>query len=420
MDIAYEFLQRVFIAIGVGAMIGLEREYSVKQRTVGMRSFALVSFLGCISALLANPSLMEAPFGLAYLPYIGLVMVIGYSFSIYYFLAIKKEILGVTTVLVLPLAYLFGMLIGMGFLVEAVIAAILVTILLYSRRYSHMFVSHLTEAELADALLFATVLFIVYPLLPAEPIYVLGLELALPRIAEAIVLFSLVSFAGFIAVRLLGPKALPLTGFFAGFVSALYVVASYANFSKKRGADQASLSSGIFSANIASLLGDVIVLAYLNASLLLRLALPLGGMLLLLGAASLFFWRKSRHLPLKLTQPFSVVQAAKFAVAFFFVTLAIQALSRFGSGAVYLLSFLSGAVSVTPVVVSLALEAIGPGAVLTQSTAAQAVMAAIIGGMLAKSGVLFFSASPQQKRAAIPVLLASAAIGGFAFILSGA
>ncbi|VVC71989.1 Uncharacterised protein [uncultured archaeon] len=412
MELAFEFLKRVFISLCLGAMIGLEREYSVRQKTVGMRSFALVAFLGCLSAMLADPSLIKAPFDLSLLPYIGLIMTIGYSFAIYYFIASRKEKLAVTTVLVIPFAYIFGLLVGTGFIIEAVIASVVITVLLYSRRYTHVFVEHLTEEEITDALEFAVIVFVVYWLLPAEPVTLLGMQLALRRIVETIVLFSLVSFTGFIAVRVLGSRALQFAGFFAGFVSALSVVATYSNFSRKRGADQSYLASGILAANVASLLGDLIIIAYANTALFQSVIIPMGLMLLLLLASALFFMRRKSHLALKLLQPFSVPQAAKFAIAFFIVTLALQALSGFG-GAVYIVSFLGGAVSVTPVVVSIALQA---GAALSYPEAAQAVMAAVFGGMVLKSGVLLFSASGFQRRTAFPLLLSAIALGAAAFL----
>ena len=415
VDVAFEFLKRVFIAIGIGAMIGIEREYSVRQKTVGMRSFALVSFFGCITAILASGELLKAPFELGLLPYIGLITVIGYSFGIYYFIASRKEKLAVTTVLVLPFSYVFGLLVGSGFVLEPVIAAVVVTVLLYSRRYTHVFVEHLTEEEITDALEFAVVVFVIYWLLPSEPVTLMGIEFALRRIVETIVLFSLVSFAGFIAVRLIGPRALQLTGFFAGFVSALSVVANYSNFSKKRGAAQLPLASGMLAANVASILSDAAILGYVNAALLSALALPLGAMAAGLSASALLFMHGSSHPPIRLTQPFSVPQAAKFAVAFFAVTVATQILSD-ASGAILFISFLGGAASVTPVVVSMALQA---GDTLSYSVAAQAVMTAVIGGMLAKSGVLLLSASKEQKRTTLPLLLAITALGSALFLLFG-
>lgn len=414
MELLLEFLKRVILSIGIGAMIGLEREYSAKQQTAGIRSFALVSFLGCLIVLLSQSVLFELPFEFAYLPYVGFVMVVIYSFLVFYFLAQKKETFGLTTTLALPLAYLFGMFVGFGFFMEAIIAAVIVTILLYSRRYSHVFVENLSEHEVADALQFAIVLFVIYPLLPVEPVSFFGIQLMLKRLVEVIILVSLISFAGFISLRIVGNKALPVTGFLGGFVSSLSVVASFSNMSKKRNADCASLASGILAANTASLLGDALILLVANYLLFAALAPAISAMLLVLAFSSLLFGSKKEFFKPNLDQPFSVVSATKFALAFFAVSIVLELVSGL-SGAVYLVSFLTGMVSVTPVVVSLAFEA---GAVIPTSIAVQSIVLAIIAGMIVKVGVLFFSAAPALRNRVAPILVLTAIIGAAAILLT--
>lgn len=413
----YDFLQRIILSIGIGALIGLEREYSAKQQTTGIRSFALVAFLGCLSVLFSQSIVLQLPYEFVFLPYLGFVLVSVYSFLVFYFVAEKKERITITTTLALPLTFLFGMLVGFGFFAEAIIAAVLATILLYSRRYSHVFVEHLTETEIADALQFAIVLFLVYPLLPAEPITVFGLHLLLRRIAEIIIIVCLISFGGFLAIRLTGTKALPLTGFFGGLVSSLSVVGSFSNFSKSRASDSGMLSSGIFAACTASILSDAAILAYANAPLLYAVAPTFGALTLVLLAASLLYGRRAQKFELELSQPFSVKFAAKFALAFFVITILMDLLSGYdGGGALYVLSFIGGMVSVTPVVVSFAL---GAGTTVTYAVASHGILLAIIAGMLTKTAVLIMAASPDLSKRVVPILVISAAMGAAALLLTG-
>jgi len=418
MGVEYEFLQRMILSIGIGGLIGLEREFTGKQRTTGIRSFALMSLIGCMSALLSKPILFEVPAELAYLPYIGFVMAVVYSFLVFYFISEKKETIGITTTLALPLTYLLGMLVGFGYLIEPIIAAVLVTILLYARRYSHMFVEHLTEEEIADALQFAIILFIVYPLLPSEPIVIFGTELLLRRLVEIIVLFSLISFAGFLAIRLRGTKALPITGFFAGFVSSLGVVSSFSNYSKKRGADTNSLASGIFTANLSSIFSDVLIIAFISPALVVMIAPSLILAAIPLFLAALLFRTKVQGFRFTPSQPFSVIHATKFGFAFFALTLLINAVPHLGLDGtpytIYVVSFLGGFVSVTPVAVSLAL---GAGTTIPYEVASRSVLLAIIAGLLAKSGIILVSASPQLRSKAMPVLLLVASLVMVSFML---
>ncbi len=417
MPIEYEFLQRALLSLCVGALIGLEREYTKKQQTVGLRSFALVSLLGCISVLLSQPLLFPLPIELPYLPYLGLIIVIGYAFLVYYFMA-KKQFFGITTTLALPLTYLFGMFIGYGLFLDAIIAAVLLTLLLYSRRYSHIFVSHLTEVELADALQFAIVLFVIYPILPDAPLAILGVDLMLKRFVEIIIVLSVMSFLGFIAIRLVGQRILPLTGFLAGFVSALSVIATFCNHSRDRGADPWTFSAGVSAASISSLLGDVIILAYACAPLLLLLFPAYLIMMAALVVASLPFFRHKEHsdFRVELGQPFSVLYGAKFALAFFIVLIVTQYVSAFGSGALLVASFLAGLASVTSVVVSIALQV--SSGTLPVTEGARAVFVATFAGLIAKMGVLAFAASPELKKKSLPVLAVAMIAGLVALLLT--
>lgn len=412
-----EFLQRALLSLGVGALIGLEREYTKKQQTVGLRSFALVSLLGCLTVLLSQPLLFPLPIELPFLPYIGLVVVIGYAFLVYYFMA-QKQFFGITTTLALPLTYLFGMFIGYGFFLPAIIGAVVLTLLLYSRRYSHVFVKHLTEEEIADALQFAIVLFIIYPILPAETFTLFGLDVAVKKFVEIVIVLSLMSFAGFIAVRLVGQRALPLTAFFGGLVSALSVVATFSNRSKEHGADQWVFSAGVSAASIASLLGDIIIMAYISAPLLSLLFPSYVVMVavLLLASVPLFKHEPRREFKVELGQPFSVIYGTKFAAAFLVVLLVTQYVSAFGMGALLATSFLAGLASVSSVVVSISLE-VSTG-VLPISDGARAIFAATLAGLLAKSAVLAFAASPELKKRSLPMLVAAMLLGLVALFLT--
>jgi uncharacterized membrane protein (DUF4010 family) len=386
----------------------------MKQQTVGMRTFALASLLGSVVGLVSGPDFGSQGGALSLFPVLAFAMVIGYSFMIYYFLAKKKDSLGLTTMLSIPLAFIFGMMIGFGLIFEAITGAILLTLILYSRRYSHVFVKHLTEAEISDALQFAIVLFIIYPVLPSGEVTLYGLSFPLRKLVETIVVFSLISFAGFLATRLLGSRALPTMGFFAGFVSALSVVVTFSDFAKKSEAGARALASGIIAANIASIAGDIIILGYADRALLSQTLLPLAVMILTLAVAAALYRNQEGAPSFRIIQPFSVLNASKFAVAFFVVTAALQLISSLGAGAVYLVSFLGGMVSVTPVVVSLAF---GAGTEITLQSASQGVIAAVLGGMLVKTGVLAFAAPARLRNLAAPFLAAASVLGLLCFLL---
>jgi uncharacterized membrane protein (DUF4010 family) len=262
------------------------------------------------------------------------------------------------------------------------------------------------------------VLFIAYPMLSDVPLTLFGLEVPIKKFVEIIIILSLISFLGFLVVRFIGQRAIPLTGFFAGFVSALAVTASLSERSKQARVDQWVLCAGIAAANIASLLGDVLVLLYISAPLLATLYPTYAVMVLALLLASLPFFKHqpNRAFTIKLGQPFSVISGLKFALVIFIIMVVTQYISTMGSSALYVASFFSGIVSITSVVVSLSLQAsLGN---LSLGEAARGIFLAIAGGWLMKAGVVMVGAAPELRRRIFPVLVLALGAGIAALLLT--
>ena len=417
MSFELEFFQRLLLSMAAGALIGIEREYSKRQQTVGVRSFALVSLLGCLSVLLSEPIMFALPIELPFLPYIGLLVVIGYAFMIYYFLA-KKNFFGITTTLALPLAYIFGMFIGYGYFLAAIIGTVVTTLILYSQRYSHMFVQQLTEEEVADALRFAIVLFIAYPLIGNEPLALFGLVVPLKQFVELIILVSFISFVGFVSVRFAGQKAIPLTGFFAGLVSSLAVTLTLSSRSKEYKIDMWVLCAGIAAASIASIVGDIAILAYASMPLLLVIypTLAVMSIVLLLASIPFFKHKPDRSFTMKISQPFSVISGLKFGLVYLAILLLTEYVARMGEGALIATSFFAGIASVTSVVVSLSLQ-VSAGTVAVNE-AARGIFASLVGAWVVKSAVIFASASPDLRKKILPLLGAALLCGMVAMLLT--
>lgn len=210
------FLQEILLSIAVGALIGVEREHTKHQIITGVRTIALISLLGTLSVMIS-----KLASNLIYVPYLCLLAVIGCTFLLYYFRAKKLEAIGMTTVLTLPLAFILGIMIGFDLYIEAISGAILTTILLLSRDYSHLFVKKLTDAEIADAMLFGIICFIIYPIAfvmsPPTPVILYGgFSINLQSFLFVVIIVSLISFISFLLLRFWGQKALPLTGFLGG------------------------------------------------------------------------------------------------------------------------------------------------------------------------------------------------------------
>ena len=209
---------RLAIALGIGLLIGAERERrkgsGPSRAPAGIRTFALASLVGGLSLAVGGEALLAvAAVGVAALS------VVSYKQK-------SQEDPGFTTAVALLTALILGAL-AMREPALAAGFAVVVAALLAARTRLHRFVQHvLTERELHDALLFAAATLVVLPLTPDHPVGPFGV--LNPRtLWKLAVLVMSISAAGYIALRVLGPRfGLPLAGFASGFVSSAATIGS--------------------------------------------------------------------------------------------------------------------------------------------------------------------------------------------------
>jgi uncharacterized membrane protein (DUF4010 family) len=125
----------------------------------------------------------------------------------------------------------------------------------------------LSDREVNAALTFLVIALVVLPLLPNHPVDPWG-------IANPTTLWLLfvqiagVGFAGYIAVRALGPaRGLALAGFFAGLVSSTAATFSMSRRAKSEPALAGPLATGIVLANVASAAAQLLIVAVADPAL---------------------------------------------------------------------------------------------------------------------------------------------------------
>jgi len=226
---------RLGIALALGLLVGVERERRKGQgghRTpAGIRTFAIVTLLGAVAALL-SPVLTAIGFvGVAALAALG-------------FAKDKSPDPGATTEVALLVMFLVGSL-TMRDPSRATVVGITVAVLLAARERLHRFVRDvLTAQELADGLALAAAALIVLPLLPDRA---LGPFSALnPRMLwRLVVLVMAIGAGGHVLSRGLGPRAgLPVIGFASGFVSGTAAIGSMGAKAKESEVQRLGATSG--------------------------------------------------------------------------------------------------------------------------------------------------------------------------------
>ena len=206
------------VALGLGLLIGLERERSEGEgpfrRPAGIRTFALCALGGALAVHVGGVVLLATIAAAT-----AALAVISYVRS-------ADDDPGLTTEVGLVLAPLLGGL-AMTDMELASGLGVAVAALFAGKALVHNFVKRsLTEEELRDGLLLAAATFIVWPQLPDRgmgPFDALN-----PHTLWLLVILVLsVGAAGHIAMRSLGARyGLPIAGFASGFVSSTATIGS--------------------------------------------------------------------------------------------------------------------------------------------------------------------------------------------------
>lgn len=258
---------RLGIALGIGLLIGIERERRKGSGPVraeaGMRTFSVAALLGAVTMLLGSELLLSVAIG-----GVALLAAIGYRRGI-------KEDPGMTTEITLILTLLLGALA----MQEPPLAAALgagVAILLAARSRMHHFAKAvLTEREFNDALMLAAATLVVLPLIPDRHIGPFD-AINLHSTWTIVVLMLGIGAAGHIALRAIGPRfGLAIAGFAAGFVSSAATIGSMGTKARSNPELLRSAASGAVLSTIATIVQMAIVLAATSMDTLQAMALPL-------------------------------------------------------------------------------------------------------------------------------------------------
>ena len=268
---------RLAIALGIGLLIGVERERrkgtGPTRAPAGIRTFALVSLLGGISLAVGSELLLAATaLGVAGLS------IVAYKLK-------SRHDPGFTTAIALTTALLLGALAVRQPSLAAGLG-VAVAVLLAARTRLHRFVQDvLTEQELQDALLFAAAALVILPLTPDHPIGPLSV-LNLRTLWKLVVTVMSISALGYIAMRALGPRfGLPLTGLASGFISSAATIGSMGARAAKEPKLRRAAAAGAVLSTVSTILQMAVILVVTDRSTFSEMKLPL----LLSGAAAVLY-----------------------------------------------------------------------------------------------------------------------------------
>jgi len=399
------------IALLLGALVGIEREKHKTEKTetvqtAGLRTFILLALLGAcagwLSHELATPWIFAAALLIA-----GAFVVAGYLVST----RKNPQSAGLTTEVAAIVVFMLGAIVMIGFSEIAIALGVVTATTLAYKDPLHEFVGKLGWDDVFAGLRLLIATFIALPLLPDRPVDPWG-ALNPYALWLLVILISGLSLVGYVLTRWLGPgRGALITGLAGGLASSTAVTLSFAREARSNPRNTTALACGILLAWAVMFARVLVLVAVVNQALLAPLLVPLGLMGVVVGGVTaLFYFREpAGKLPattkeLKVSNPFSLSEAAKFAALFAIVLVAIKiAQWNFPPSGVYTVAAVAGLTDVDAITLSMAELAKGDAA----QVAVTAIVIAALVNTAVKCGIAFVLGGASLSK---PLLLATAAI----------
>ncbi|MGH9218058.1 MAG: MgtC/SapB family protein [Vicinamibacterales bacterium] len=237
-------LARLAVAILGGAAVGVERQRSghatgPDARFGGIRTFTLLGTISGIAGVLITASLALLA---------ALLIAGALALTVAAYVRASRRDIDATTEVAALVVLGAGVLAGIGELRLAAALTTMTVLLLAEKSRLHKLVARLDEPTMLAAARFAVISVVVLPLLPEGP---LGPAPGVrPReLWMLVLLFSGISFVGFVAQRATGAAGYPLTGLLGGLVSSTSVTLTFARLSQSHPAQATPLAAGAVGAS---------------------------------------------------------------------------------------------------------------------------------------------------------------------------
>lgn len=401
MTILSETTIRLATAIGIGLLIGAERERrkgsGTKRAAAGVRTFTLASLAGALTSFLNSEALLIT------------IAAGAIAFSALAYRRTSKEDPGLTSEFALVVTVLLGAMAMQTPLLAAGLGVV-TTVLLASRESLHRaFRNLLSEQEVHDALVFLAAALVILPLTPNREIGPFS-AFNLRKIWELVVLVMGIGAVSHIALRAAGTRlGLALAGFIGGFISASATIGSLGGRARQDTKIRDAAVSGALLATVATVVQLFVVLAVTNFATCRAAWVPLllAG-IAAVGFAVVFIVRRSKSpvsSELASGRVFDIRVAVLFAVTISATLFLCGLLNRFyGDRGVLLGAALSGFADTHATSISIA-SLVSAGKIKAEA----AVLPIVIGfttNTLAKAIVAFTVGGRQFAWRVLPGLVA--------------
>ncbi|QDV10148.1 MgtC family protein [Planctomycetes bacterium Poly30] len=346
-----ETYQSLAIALGLGLLVGLQREWK-ESEIAGIRTFPLITLLGTLSVVVHQGEL-------GWLSAAGLVsLALLLSIANVSKIRAGKLDFGMTTEVAALLMFVVGCTLGMGLLGPALVTAGITTMLLHWKRRLHGIVDSLADKDVRAVMNLTLIALVILPVLPDRtygPYDVLNPH----GIWRMVVLIVGISMVAYVAFKLLGARVGALLGgILGGFISSTATTVSYARQTKEAPGLSAMAALVILIASAVVNVRVLIEVGVVAPDLLRKALLPMSAMLLLMIIECVLLYfplRKQSTEPPDHDDPAQLKPAILFA-ALYAVVLFIVAAGKdlFGDQALYWIAGISGLTDVDAITLTTA------------------------------------------------------------------
>ncbi|MEE4162778.1 MAG: MgtC/SapB family protein [Woeseiaceae bacterium] len=399
-DIAPGFDQRLIglgIALGIGFIIGLEREWA-EDKPVGVRSFALIGILGGLCGLLVDP--VGGSVAAAGLLILGAILAIDFY---------RSEGGGITTIVAAIVVFMLGLAAVQGFWLHSIVIGGAIMVLLHWKKPLHQWVDRIGDRDFETIVRFTLITLVILPVLPDRtfgPYQVFNPF----RAWLLVVLIVAINLTGYLAFRFFGRGAGAwLAGALGGLVSSTATTLAYSGLTRRK-PDYSALTVVVILVASTVVYGRVLVeLAIVSPTLVRELVFPSAAISIVLIALAAFVFLRSRQPALTDAptgeNPARIREALTFAAIYVVILFILAAVrDRLGEEAVYAVAVVSGLTDVDALTLSVGqLHADGN---TSADTAWRAVFLATLANLVFKAGAASIIGAPELRRP----ILATAAI----------
>ncbi len=413
-----DLFQRLGLALVIGLLVGAERGWQARQapagaQVAGIRTFALMGLVGGICGWLGqtmHPLILAAGF-------IALAAVVIAAQLVR--VRNGEHEMGVTTEMAQLAVFALAAMAALDQGAVAAAGAVVVTALLGAKDRLHNWLRLLEPAEIWAAIKLLLISVVLLPLLPNHGYGPEGV-LNPYTLWLLVVMVAGISFLGYFAIKLAGPRlGSLLTGVFGGVASSTALTLSFARMGKENPTMQPVLAAGVAVANATMQMRLWAIVFVLNPPMGGRLVWPLGFMALagLIGTWILWRGRADDAKPgaMPLSNPFQLGMAMKFAALLALVILAAKVLQTWvGAAGLYALAGLAGLADVDAMALSMA-QMGGNSVALT--VAATAVTIAAFANTGVKAALVTTLCGGAMARLTLYVVAGSVASGALGLLV---